>query len=173
MYNECSGALKEFMKKYAIDFQLAPPNMHRRSAAEQAIQACKNDFISGLYTNDTDFPISKLDCLIFQCLITLNILRNSRVNPAFSEYSYLYGPYYSNKYPMAPPGTCVVVHEKIVNFTSWGHCDTLVWYIGPSFDHYRCMQCYMPANVIVRITDTLQYIPKSFAFLKTSTEDYL
>ena len=31
----------------------------------------------------------------------------------------------------------------------------------------------MPTTVIVRITDTLQYIPKAFTFLKTITEDYL
>ena len=31
----------------------------------------------------------------------------------------------------------------------------------------------MPATGIVRITDTLQCIPKAFAFPKTTTEDYL
>ena len=35
------------------------------------------------------------------------------------------------------------------------------------------MQCYIPATGIVRITDTLQYIPKAFVFPKTTTEDYL
>ena len=35
------------------------------------------------------------------------------------------------------------------------------------------MQCYIPKTGIVRITDTLQYIPKSFASPKTTTEDYL
>ena len=31
----------------------------------------------------------------------------------------------------------------------------------------------MPTTGIVRIADTLQYIPKTFAFPKTATEDYL
>ena len=35
------------------------------------------------------------------------------------------------------------------------------------------MQCYMPATGIVRITDSLQYIPKEFSFPKTTTEYYL
>ena len=35
------------------------------------------------------------------------------------------------------------------------------------------MQFYMPTTGIVRVTDTLQYIPKAFAFPKTTTEDYL
>ena len=33
MDNECSSDLKEAMKKYGIDFQLAPPHMHRKNAA--------------------------------------------------------------------------------------------------------------------------------------------
>ena len=35
------------------------------------------------------------------------------------------------------------------------------------------MQCYMLVTGIVRITDTLQYTPKTFAFPKTTTEYYL
>ena len=45
-------------------------------------------------------------------------------------------------------------------------------YIGTSLDQYICIQCYMPAYGTVRITDTLQYILKEFAFPKTTTEDY-
>ena len=74
---------------------------------------------------------------------------------------------------MAPPGTRVIVYDKPGKRTSWGHNNTPGCYIGPSLDQYRCMQCYMPATEIVRIIDTLQYIPKTFAFPKTATEDYL
>ena len=35
------------------------------------------------------------------------------------------------------------------------------------------MQCYMTTTGILRITDTLQYIPKAFFYPKTTTEDYL
>ena len=35
------------------------------------------------------------------------------------------------------------------------------------------MKCYMPATGIVKIIDTLQYIPKEFTFQITTTEDYL
>ena len=74
---------------------------------------------------------------------------------------------------MAAPGTCVIVHEKPGNCTSWGHHSTISFYIGPSLYHYICMHCYMPATAIVRITDTLKYIMKVFTFPKTTTEDYL
>ena len=35
------------------------------------------------------------------------------------------------------------------------------------------MQCYLPENSTVRIIDTLQHIPKAFAFLKTTIDNYL
>ena len=81
MDNDCSSELKEAMKKYNIDFQIAPPNMHRQNSIKRAIRTCKNHFISVLSTTNPDLPISEWDCLIFQCLVTLNIIRNSRVNP--------------------------------------------------------------------------------------------
>ena len=34
MDNECSSDLKEAMENYVIDFQLAPPHMHRQNAAK-------------------------------------------------------------------------------------------------------------------------------------------
>ena len=131
MDNECSSDLKEAMKKYTIDSQLAPPHMHRRNAAERSIITFQNHFISGFSTTDPYLTIRQWDGLISQCLITLNILCNSRVNPALSAYAYLYGSNDFNKYPMAPPGTRVKVHGKHGNCTSWGHHVAPGWYIGP------------------------------------------
>ena len=90
-----------------------------------------------------------------QCFITLDLLRNSIVNPALSAYAYLFGPYYFNKYPMSPHGTFMIVQDKPGNLISWVHHVSPSCYIGPSLDHYRSMQCYMPATGIIRITDTL------------------
>ena len=52
MNNECSSHLKEAMKMYEIDFQLAPSHMHRKNAEEREIR-------TGLSTTDTDLPIIK------------------------------------------------------------------------------------------------------------------
>ena len=105
--------------------------MHRLNAAGQAIQTCKNHFVSGLSTTNTYLPISEWYRLLFQCLITLNLLYNYRVNPALSAYAYLYGTYNFNKYPMEKPRTCVIIYVKPGNPTSWGHHGTPAWYIGP------------------------------------------
>ena len=67
----------------------------------------------------------------------------------------------------------MIVPNKPGKITSWGHHDTPGWYIGQSLDHYRCIQWYMPATEIFRITDKLQYNLKAFYFPKTNTEDDL
>ena len=59
MDNYCSSDLKEAMKKYEIDFQMAPPHMHRKNTAEREIETYKNHFISIFSTTYTDFPIIK------------------------------------------------------------------------------------------------------------------
>ena len=74
---------------------------------------------------------------------------------------------------MAPLQTRMILHDKPGKFTSWVHCGTPGWCIGPSLDHYRCMQCYISATGIVIITDILKYIPKSFAIPKTTKQYYL
>jgi hypothetical protein len=47
--NEAYLALRNYLTKQGIDYQLAPPHIHRGNNAERAIQAFKNHFISGLY----------------------------------------------------------------------------------------------------------------------------
>ena len=61
---------------------------------------------------------------------------------------------------MEPPVTRLVAHDKSHKCTSWGYHGTHGLYIGPSLDHCIFIQCYTPETGIIRITDTLQYIPK-------------
>jgi hypothetical protein len=45
-----------------VDFQLAPPGVHRRNAAKRAIRTFKNHFIAGLCISvDKDFPLHLWD----------------------------------------------------------------------------------------------------------------
>ena len=89
--NEASNELKNGLLKYNIDYQLVPPHLHRRNAAERAIRSFKNHFLAGLATVNTKFPIHEWDRLLPQALLTLNLLRNSRVNPKLSAWTYLHG----------------------------------------------------------------------------------
>ena len=97
MDNEASSDMKDSMTKHKISFQLSPPHIHRRNAVEQAIRTFKNHFVASFSTTDTNFPMSKWDQLLDQATITLNLLRQSRVNPKLSAYAYLFGNYDFNR----------------------------------------------------------------------------
>ena len=76
--NECSDTLKQAFTKNDVSFQRVPPHVHRRNAAERAIQTWKNHFCSGLATCDPKFSLTEWDLLMVQADLTLNLLRSSR-----------------------------------------------------------------------------------------------
>ena len=89
--NECSDVLKEYMTAEDVEFQLVPPHVHRRNAAERSIRTFKNHFIAGLCSADKDFPIHLWDRLVPQAELTLNLLRGSRINPKLSAWAQIHG----------------------------------------------------------------------------------
>jgi hypothetical protein len=54
--NDSSLELRNYLTKQGIDYQLAPPHIHRRKNTERAIQTLKNHFIAGLCSVDPFFP---------------------------------------------------------------------------------------------------------------------
>jgi hypothetical protein len=117
--NECSVALKTFLIDEKINYQLVPPGTHRRNATERAIRTFKNHFIAGLCSVDKDFPLHLWDRLVEQAVITLNLLRGSRLNPRLSTWAQFHGPFDFNHMPIAPPGICVIAHDKPADRDTW------------------------------------------------------
>ena len=109
--NETSAELLQFMTAENIDFQLAPPNMHRRNAAKCAIRTFKNHFITILCGTDPKFPIQIWDCLLDQAQITLNLLYASHINPRLSAHTQLHGALDFNQTPLGPLGTKIIAHN--------------------------------------------------------------
>ena len=165
--NECSDDLKRSFKKYNITYQLVPPNIHRRNAAERAICTFKSHFLSELATCDPDFPVTEWGRLIHQAKMTLNHLRASRCNPNLSAYTYVNGLHDFNKVPLAPPGTKVIIHKKTGTRLSWEYRGKQAWYVGPAHNHYRCFRCYVPDTNQEIVVDTLTFIPKRYHYQPT------
>jgi hypothetical protein len=153
--NEASNILKEFLLDAAIDYQLSPPGIHQRNLAERAIQTWKDHFITGLCTTDPNFPLYLWDKLIPQANITLNLLHRSRLNPKLSAYAQLHGNFDFNLTPLAPPGTKIVAHNKPDKRNSWDPHGNTGWYTGPTMEHYRCYEVYIPKTQAYRIADTV------------------
>ncbi len=160
---------KSALTKHRIIYQLVPPHVHRRNAAERAIQTFKNHFLAGLASTDSTFPISEWDRLLPQAQLTLNLLRNSRVNPKLSSHAYLFGNFNFNASPLAPPGIKIAIHKKPSQRSSWSYLATEGFYVGPSMNHYRCMRCYLPDTRTEIDSDTLQFIPTSVPVPETTT----
>ena len=169
--NEASQLLKDEMDKAEIQWQLVPPEIHRRNAAERAIRTYKNHLISGLASTDPKFPLHLWDRLIVQATLTLNLLRNSRLNPNLSAEAQLNGQFNYDATPLAPPGTKAIVHEKSGKRGTWAPHGVHGWYIGPARHHYRCWTVYIPKTSSERITDTLEFFPHAANMPTLSSAD--
>lgn len=171
--NECSQELKDAFSKYDIAFQRVPPKEHRANSAERAIRTFKNHFISILCTLDSKFPLSEWDRLLPQTILTLNLLRSSRIHPSLSAHASLFGNYDFNRVPLAPPGTQVVAHVAADSRTTFGQHGKVGWYIGPSPEHYRCYKCYFSDTMSERDVLTVDFFPEKIPFPRFTAEDYL
>ena len=171
--NECSTALKQFLTDVDIDYQLVPPGMHRRNAAERAIRTFKNHFIAGLCSVDKNFPLHLWDKLLPQAELTLNLLRGSRINPKLSAYAQLHGHFDFNRTPLAPPGIRVLVHVKPDERTTWSPHGADGWYTGPALESYRCYTVWLWDTRATRLCDTLSWFPTKTTMPLASSNDLI
>jgi hypothetical protein len=119
LYNEASLALRNYLTKQGINYQLAPPHIHRRNNAEREIQTLKNHFIAGLCSVDPTFSLKLWDKVLPQATITLNLLKKSRSNPRMSVYAQVNWHFDFNRTPLAPPGTRIIAHQKPYQRAYW------------------------------------------------------
>ena len=171
--NKCSQLLKNAFKKHNCDFQRVPPDNHRANAAERAIQTFKNHFKAGLACVDPKFPIKQWDLLLEQAILTLNMLRKSRLNPKLSAHDILFGVFNYNATPIAPPGMRVVAHDKPTKRRTWDFNGEEGFYVGPALENYRCVKVFFPRTRSVRKIDTLTFIPHEIPVPEVSLEDFL
>jgi hypothetical protein len=129
--------------------------MHRRNAAERAIQTFKGHVISTLAGVSDNFLINQWDQLLPQMVTTIAILRSSNVVPNVSAYAYHHGQLGFNRTPLAPMGCAVQFHNKPTKRRSWGEHSSDGWYIGIAPEHYRCHKIFVKATRAIRSSDTV------------------
>ena len=157
--NEASDALRRCITGEHIEYQMVPPHIHRRNAAERAISTFKDHFVAGLSSVHPNFPMHLWCRMLEHAEITLNLLRASRINPNLSAYAALFGNFNYDRTPLAPPGSKVIAHEKPGQRRSWGAHGVDGWYIGPALNHYRCHRVYLPSTRGERVSDTVEFFP--------------
>jgi hypothetical protein len=160
--NEASTLLKKYLHQHDITFQLVPPYSHRQNSAERAIRSFKDHLIAGLCSTDKSFPMHLWDRLLPHAVMTLNMLRTSRLNPTLSAATHIFGQYDLNRTPMAPPGTRIIAHETPSRRRTWAPHGKDGWYIGPALEHYRCYTVYITKTRGNRIVETVEFSPEKF-----------
>jgi hypothetical protein len=116
---EASRLLKDYLHQQDITFQLVPPYSHRQNSAERAIRSFRDHLIAGLCSTDKYFPMHLWDRILPQVVITVNMLRTSRLNPKLSAATHIFGQYDFNRAPMAPLGTRSIAHETPGRRRTW------------------------------------------------------
>jgi hypothetical protein len=159
--NEASKLLKTYLHQQDITFQLVPQYRHRQNSAERAIRSFKDHLIAGLCSTDKSFPMHLWDRLLPQAVMTLNMLRTSRINPKLSAATHIFGQYDFNRAPMAPPGTRIIAHETPNRRKTWAPHGQDGWYIGPALEHYRCYTVYTPKQEEIELWKQLIFSPKN------------
>jgi hypothetical protein len=169
--NEASQLLKTYLHQQDITFQLVPPYSHRRNSAERAIISFKDHLIAGLCTTDKSFPMHLWDRLLPQAVITLNMLRISRINPKLSASTHILRQYDFNRAPMVPPGIRIIAHETPNRRSTWTPHGQDGWYLGPTLEHYRCYTGNIAKTRENRIVETVDFPPEKLTLPFPTPQD--
>ncbi|KAL7531028.1 hypothetical protein ACHAXR_003813, partial [Thalassiosira sp. AJA248-18] len=145
--NEASEEYKDkITKKYGARFQLVPPNMPRRNAAERAIRTWKAHFLAVLAAT---------------------------LNPRISAWDFYNGPSDYDATPFGPLGQQVIAHNKPETRHSWDFRGERGWSIGAAMDSYRCQRYIHKATKAERITDTVSFRHHHLTQPEVTPEDRL
>ena len=131
--NEVSDALKQYIRKQEIQFELVPPGNHRRNQAERAIQTCKAHFIAILAGVDDKFPLSLWCHLLEPTELTLNLLHQSKVVPKISAFAHVHGYHDYMKKAFAPLGCTIEGDTR----------SDAGFSLGTSMHQHRCFRVYI------------------------------
>ena len=144
--------------------------MHCCNAAERAIQTFKDHFKAALCGCDPRFPLCYWCFLIPQSVLTLNLLRTSRLKPKHSTSACLNGSYDYNANPIAPLGTHIVMHQKPSQRATWAPVGIDGWHAGPNFECYHCCTCAKWCTNKVVHPNTMAWFPHQVP-MSTSTSN--
>jgi hypothetical protein len=117
------------------------------------------------------FSMHLWDRILPQAVITLNMLRTSRINPKLSAATHLFGKYDFNRAPLAPPGARIIAHETPGRRRTWAPHGQDGWYIGPALEHYRYYTVYITNTRSSIVVETVDFFLHKFKLPFPSSSD--
>jgi hypothetical protein len=159
MDNAIDATTKDLLTTMDMTWQTVTTDTKRRNTAERAMRTAENQLICTFKGADKSLKPSQYFRLIPHAEKVLNMLRQCHLFPHMSADEALHGPHDFNAMPMAPPGHPVVSYDDAVDRNLLAAHGTLGFYIGPTPNHYRGYQVYIPSTNRTRITATLAWLP--------------
>ena len=157
--NESSYEYKRVItEKLQAQYQLVPPNVHQRNAAEQVICMFKAHFLFIFAGVDPDFPMYMWDTLIQQTDLTINLLCQATINPKISVWDYFNGPFDYAATPLGPLVSRVMIHNTVNTRKSWYQRGQECFYIVPALQNYQCLTVFDNKTKHVSISDTVDFL---------------
>ena len=137
LYNEENYEYNRIIKsEWGVEYQLVPPHIHRRNAAERAIRTFKAHFFSILAGIAKTSPKNLWDLLTPQTYLTLNLMRQSNLNLKILAWEYFQGPFDYKATPLGPLGCTFMIHRKTSARKSWYFRGKEGCSICVALDHY-------------------------------------
>ena len=134
--NETSKELIALIKNENLKYQLAAPHDHRFNPTERAASTFKNHFIAILAGCDEQFPKYLWCQLVPQAIVTLNMLRQSRINPKLSAHDQVFGTFNYQRTPLAPLEIKVIIHKQPDQRKTWDKHGLPAFMVNRAKDHF-------------------------------------
>jgi hypothetical protein len=83
------------------------------------------------------------DPILLQAVLTLNLLRTTRLHPHMSAAAHLHGPFDYNNTLVAPPGTKIIGHKSPNQRHMWEPPGKHGYLLGLAMYHYHFQQYYI------------------------------
>ena len=136
LYNEASAEYRcQITKDWKCDYQLVPPNIHRRNALECSVRTFKAHFLSILAGVAPDYPLNIWGLLLPQTELTLNLIHQATLDPTILAWEYFQYPSNYDTTPIGPLGCNFIINKKTPTRNSWDFCGSAAWIIGVSLKH--------------------------------------
>ena len=137
-------------------YQLTLKGKHSRNSSDKLIQTWKDHFLSGMASIHPDFTLSQWCKLVEQSNITLNLLRQSRINPKLSVYAQVFGSLGYQKSPLPPPVMKVLARVLPIDCRSFDLHEIKGFSVGVAMENYRCFKIFIRSTGGVYISDTVR-----------------
>ena len=169
--NEVSAEFKRsIVDDWGTTYQLVPPNVHRRNISEKDIRTFKAHLLSVLAGVDPAFPKFMWDSLLVQTELTLNLLRQSTLNPRISVWENFNGAFDYIATLLGPIRCKIFIHTTSNNHKPWDQRGREGFSVGPALHHYRCIQAIDSFKKALLITDIAEYLHDYLTQLTVTSE---